>query len=154
MKINIKLLQASGRLDTKEPFFIADNAEFFLNITSATKFDKVLLALNNEKATATLVYEDKAVTVPKAVLKAGILRIRASIVQKGEVIKEMDIEPITLKEVHQGFEGYSAFDELCEKQKETAEKINKILAIIDENQARTNMAIESLAELIDKQSVL
>ena len=112
MKVEIKLTQVCGKITNKEPFFVADNDNLELDIKSPTAFTELIIAAKNGKATATLKYKDKPVIVPRELYAAGYLEMRCAVINKGQTVKELDIEPIAIVEVMNGFNGYSEFDKI------------------------------------------
>lgn len=112
MKVEIKLTQVCGKITNKEPFFVADNDNLELDIKSPTAFTELIIAAKNGKATATLKYKDKPVIVPRELYAAGYLEMRCAVINKGQTVKELDIEPIAIVEVMNGFNGSQAFSEI------------------------------------------
>lgn len=119
MKIEIKLNQAYGKLSINEPFIIADNTALKLTFSSKTKYDKLVIAMRNGENKSTLEITDKqSIQLPAALCIAGVLEMRVSMLVKGNTVKELDVEPITLKQVLQGFEGSLTFAEVDKQLKQ------------------------------------
>ena len=72
--------------------------------------------------------------------------MRVAVMRAGQTIKELDIEPIAIKEIAHGFAGHLEFDRILTQQARMIEMLDKIALTVSENQTRTNAVVFGLAK--------
>lgn len=146
---NIKLRQSIGIVEDKEPFVIVDNDNLVLEFQTNTKASEFIVAIQTDK-TNKFKIKGTSFTVPKEFIKAGVLDVVVSQMEKATAVKEWHIEPILIKAVDFGFIGTLEFETLLQKYGKLLEifdtKTNEIIDTVN----LINKRVEELATEVEK----
>lgn len=156
MVIDIKLQEGAGIAEGVASFVIAENDSIKLTFEnqSRAKFDELVLAVKNGDKRAKLKVADNAVEIPERLIFGGYLEMRLAMIRNGNTVKELDIEPLRLIEVLEGFKGSQALVDLLEQYNAVQAELERLRGVILANHERTAEAITTLAEQFDKGKVL
>jgi len=108
--ITVTLDKTSGRLSQREPFLLGENEELKMQLKSDFTLDNVLVNFKNGDAIKQYRLEENPFTVPKEVVKHGVLDCEVNLVACGRIVKTYVVEPIVLYCLGATLVGHPEFD--------------------------------------------
>lgn len=150
IKIEAELQRSYGRLLKREPVFISDD-NFALGLITDFHLADIIVVYDNGGQTVTKHHSNiNEIPIPKEILKAGVLKIKVTLLTLGVAVKSWEIEPIVLKEIDKGFEAYAEVEALKEHTREHASLIAELsekLRYLEAETADLKQQISQLWEL-------
>lgn len=144
MKKTIILESRTGRLSNREPFLLADNEKFEIEVQSEYN-SNLLLSLKNGTQTATL--NGKGVfDIPANLITEGVLEIEASIYVNGALFKSWQVEPIRIIRHKAEY----LFNPVLEEFMERLEKIDELeqrLSVLQERFISMEKELDYVSEI-------
>lgn len=146
MNKQIKIEATSGRLLDREPFLMAKNETLQAEIVTDIK-GIFMVSLKNGTETANIRTTGKF-DVPIEVIHSGQLEIVVSLFVGATLARRWLVEPITIIEHTETFEGHLVFDEII-KRLENVDKLTAEVEALTQQLADIVAVVNDIAEIVN-----
>lgn len=146
MEIRVKLREAFGELQNREPFLLTTESRPYLFVESDFPLIDTVVTFKNEQTEVKyrlLNVSKHGIAIPVEFIKSGTLFIKIVLLENGTQIKSWEVEPIIFKESNDIFQGLPAYEELLkricaleESAKNNALAISELTGVVSEHNAK------------------